>query len=138
MHAYTFDGHGLKCPGCRRPIDDPSAEEFCCGLYICQSCRERFVISWSGHYVRDPFTLKQLAIGRVLRRQSRPLYRVLRDIGIAKHSSLIAVLGGALLLGLTFVAVGGLISGANWDRGVSESRQDPAVLDRAPSPSSLY
>ena len=137
MHAHAFDGDRLSCPGCRRPIDDPSADEFCCGLYICQTCRERFVISWSGHYVRDPFALKQLALGRVLRRQSRPLYRVLRDIGISRYPSLIAVLGGVLLLGLTFVAVGGITSGASLGRGASDSVQDPAVPDRV-SPSSPY
>ena len=130
MHAHAFDGHRLNCPGCRRLIDNPSADELCCGLYICQSCRERFVISWSGHYVRDPFTLKQLTLGRVLRRQSRPLYRLLRDIGLARYPALMALVGGVLLLGLTVVAVEGITSEAGLGRGASESVQDSAVPDR--------
>lgn len=83
------------------------------GLYTCPYCQERLVISWSGHYVRDPFTLKQLAVGRMLRRQSRPLARVLRDVGLGKRSSLMGVLASAVVVGITVAAIEGWIPDRN-------------------------
>jgi hypothetical protein len=77
------------------------------GLYICPYCQERLVISWSGHYVRDPFTLRHLEIGRTLRRQSRPLARILRDVGLTKPSSFLGILAGAALAGVTIATVEG-------------------------------
>ncbi|PSB20768.1 hypothetical protein C7B69_16175 [filamentous cyanobacterium Phorm 46] len=62
------------------------------------------VISWSGHFVRDPFSLKQLTVGKMLRRESRPLARIQRDLGIGKHFSLLAILGSAVFLGFAIVA----------------------------------
>jgi hypothetical protein len=62
------------------------------------------VISWSGHFVRDPFSLKQLAVGKMLRRESRPLARIQRDLGIGKHLGLLAILGSAVFLGFAIVA----------------------------------
>jgi hypothetical protein len=35
--------------------------------------------------VRDPFSLKQLTVGKMLRRESRPLARIQRDFGLGKH-----------------------------------------------------
>jgi hypothetical protein len=62
------------------------------------------VISWSGHFVRDPFSLKQLAVGKMLRRESRPLARIQRDLGIGKHLGLLAILGSAVFLGFAIAA----------------------------------
>jgi len=62
------------------------------------------VISWSGHFVRDPFTLKQLTVGKMLRRESRPLARIQRDLGIGKLFPLLALLGSAVFLGFAIVA----------------------------------
>ncbi|MCY7278767.1 MAG: hypothetical protein LH702_34795, partial [Phormidesmis sp. CAN_BIN44] len=36
----------------------------------------------------------------------RPIARILRDSGISKHSSLLALLGSLLFLGFTMAAVG--------------------------------
>ncbi len=63
------------------------------------------MVSVSGHYVRDPFALRQRVTGQTLRRQSRPLARILRDSGISKHSSLLAVLGSLFFLGFTLAAM---------------------------------
>jgi hypothetical protein len=57
------------------------------------------VISWSGHFVRDPFTLNPLMVGKMLRRQSRPFARLRRDLGVAKYLSMFAILGSAVCLG---------------------------------------
>lgn len=62
------------------------------------------VISWSGHFVRDPFSLKQLTVGKMLRRESRPLARIQRDLGIGKHFPLVALLGSAVFLGFAIAA----------------------------------
>ncbi len=106
MNAHTFDSHSVTCPICNRTGTMQSNLMFG-GLYICPYCQERLVISWSGHYVRDPFTLRHLEIGRTLRRQSRPLARILRDVGLTKPSSFLGILAGAALAGVTIATVEG-------------------------------
>ncbi len=54
--------------------------------------------------MRDPFCLKQLTVGKMLRRQSRPLARIQRDFGIGKPLSLVAILGSALVFGFAIAA----------------------------------
>ncbi len=51
----------------------------------------------SGHYVRDPFIFKQILISSTLRRQSRPLSRILRDFVLLRPVIALA-LGSAILL----------------------------------------
>ena len=81
------------------------------GLLTCPQCRQRLVVSMSGHYVRDPFSpKKQKVTERMLRRQSRPLARILRDSGISKHSQFLALLGSLILLGFSMAVVGGVAS----------------------------
>ncbi len=59
------------------------------------------MVSWSGHYVRDPFHLQRLqGVERMLRRESHPFYRILRDSGLSRPNVLIAVLAGTLLVGI--------------------------------------
>lgn len=100
MNAQTFDSHSANCPICSGTKGTKS-RNMVSGLLTCKHCRERLVVSWSGHYVRDPFTLKQLTVGRTLRRQSRPLARILRDFRFARYAPLlIAIAGGAVFLGL--------------------------------------
>lgn len=105
MNAHTFDGHSVACPICYRSkgIKLSNAGG---GLYMCPYCHERFVISQSGHYVRDPQpNLKPRASGQMLRRQSRPLARMRRDFRIAKPLSLIAIVGSAIFLGYTMATI---------------------------------
>ena len=100
----TFDSHFNICPVCRHPIESvPRPLPF--GLFACPHCRSRLVISWSGHYVRDPFTLRQIAIGRALRRQSHPLARFLRDFKADRQASLVVVAVSAALLGCSFLGL---------------------------------
>ena len=54
--------------------------------------------------MRDPFSLKQLTVGKMLRRESRPLARIQRDLGIGKHFPLLALLGSAVFLGFAIAA----------------------------------
>jgi hypothetical protein len=75
------------------------------GLLTCKYCQQRLVISWSGHYVRDPFH-KQFSAARMLRRESHPVARMLRDFGIAKHASLLAALSGLVFLSLVLSFAG--------------------------------
>jgi hypothetical protein len=69
-------------------------------LLICQRCQERLVVSWSGHYVRDPFHLQQLNLGRSLRRESHPVHRIIRDLKLNHPNAIAAILAGVTLLGL--------------------------------------
>jgi hypothetical protein len=103
MNAPTYNTHSVTCPICHRssivgPVGMVS------GLFTCPHCHSHMVISWSGHFVRDPFSLKQLAVGKMLRRESRPLARIQRDLGIGKHLGLLAILGSAVFLGFAIAA----------------------------------
>ncbi|MGK7904740.1 MAG: hypothetical protein AB4352_25705 [Hormoscilla sp.] len=92
MNAHTFDSDYPRCPICQRPL---GRKRFGLdsGLYICSYCQERLVVSQSGHYVRDPFAIVQPASGRLgldiahrkLRRQSRPIARMMRDLGVRQR-----------------------------------------------------
>ena len=119
MNAHTFDSHSVTCPICNRTGTIQSGLMFG-GLYTCPYCQERLVISWSGHYVRDPFTLKQLAVGRMLRRQSRPLARVLRDVGFTKRPSLIGVLASAVIVSVALATLEGWTPERNPFQGLLE------------------
>ena len=77
------------------------------GLYTCPHCQARLVISLSGHYVRDPFSFRQTSVEQLLRRQSRPLARILRDVGLTKPSSIMALLASAMVAGVTFAMIQG-------------------------------
>ncbi|MEB3828498.1 hypothetical protein LKK83_13505 [Phormidium sp. CCY1219] len=87
------------------------------------------MISWSGHYVRDPFSLKQLSVARLLRRQSRPAARILRDVGLGKPPSLWAILAGILVASLTFATLEGWTPENNpvegFIEGVNEAIESP-------------
>ena len=102
MNAPTFDAHSPTCPVCHRSNLVKSGK-LLTGLLVCQHCRERLVISWSGHYVRDPFHLRQLGVERSLRRDSHPFYRILRDLRFTPPHVLVAILAGTLLVGLISV-----------------------------------
>ncbi|RUS95357.1 hypothetical protein DSM107003_30600 [Trichormus variabilis SAG 1403-4b] len=73
------------------------------GLFTCPYCQEKLVVCKSGHYVRDPFTWKQMVIASALRRQSRPLSRMIRDLVLLKRPLLALAVGGAILF--TTIAV---------------------------------
>lgn len=106
MHARASDSSLATCPICHAPRTLLNGETLS-GLYVCQHCQERLVVSWSGHYVRDPFALRYLSLGKMLRRQSSPFARILRDIGLTQSSRWL-IAGSLAALGITLAAVGGL------------------------------
>ena len=119
MNTHTFGNHSVTCPICQRTgklnlvkIDN--------GLFTCPSCQERLVVTWSGHYVRDPFNGRQLMIAHLLRRQSRPWARVLRDFGFVKRPSVIIAVGSAILLGLSVITLESLNPQQNRFQGLLE------------------
>jgi hypothetical protein len=69
------------------------------GLLNCPHCRARLVVSWSGHYVRDPFTLKQRGTEQSLRRGNHPIVRTLRDLGTVRSIVLLMFLTSATAIG---------------------------------------
>ncbi len=103
MNTPTFKSHYVTCPICNRSSALPPAEMFN-GLFTCPHCHSHLVISWSGHYVRDPFAIKQLSMGQSLRRQSRPLARLRRDL-CRQYLPLLAIASSVVLLGF---AISGL------------------------------
>lgn len=97
MNTHTFDNHYVTCPICQKNAT-PKSIKTCIGLYTCPYCQERLVVCRSGHYVRDPFTIRQIMMSTALRRQSRPIARILRDFVLLRPVVAIAV-GGAILMG---------------------------------------
>ncbi|MEA5506821.1 hypothetical protein VB735_27720 [Halotia wernerae UHCC 0503] len=99
MNIHTFDNHYVTCPICQRNTR-PKPIKTCIGLFSCPYCQERLVVCRSGHYVRDPFTLKQIMICSALRRQSSPVARIIRDFVILKRPLLALAVGSAILLSM--------------------------------------
>ncbi len=109
MSADTFEQNAAFCPLCHRGggyIGDGSfasalnpalTPEMVTGLLTCPHCRSRFVVSMSGHCVRDPFLRRKAPSPSQVRRQSWPIARFLRDAQLPIAASLSAL----LLLGMT-------------------------------------
>jgi hypothetical protein len=107
MNAHLFDSRSTQCPFCHR-LSRGKQGEVLSGLMVCPHCQERLVVSWSGHYVRDPFTLKRVETEHMLRRQSQPLARFVRDFGIVKPLSVLTLLGSFVCISLALVNVNGV------------------------------
>lgn len=104
MNTHTFGNHSVTCPICQR-TGSLKLVKICNGLFTCPSCQERLVVTWSGHYVRDPFNGKQVMLAHLLRRQSRPWARILRDFGFVKRPSVLIALGSAILFGVSVITL---------------------------------
>lgn len=108
MNAYSFSDRSVTCPICHRAGRMKPGDLFG-GLYTCPHCQARLVISWSGHYVRDPFSFDGVAVARVLRRQSSPLARIMRDLGLTRRPGAIAIVTGILVAGMTWATLEGWV-----------------------------
>lgn len=103
MNTHTFGNHYTTCPICQRR-SNLKLVKLCKGLFTCNSCQEKLVVTWSGHYVRDPFSGKQVLVAQLLRRQSNPWVRIIRDLDLIKRPFMyIAV--GVLLVGASVFTV---------------------------------
>ncbi|BAZ49708.1 hypothetical protein NIES4103_23200 [Nostoc sp. NIES-4103] len=102
MNIHTFDNHYVTCPICQRNAKQKPIKSYI-GLFSCPYCQERVVVCRSGHYVRDPFTLKQILICSALRRQSSPIARIVRDFILFKRPLVALAIGGAILLSMIAV-----------------------------------
>jgi uncharacterized protein YbaR (Trm112 family) len=99
MSTNTFDNHYVTCPICRRNNRTTPIKSYI-GLFTCPYCQEKLVVCQSGHYVRDPFIWRQMMISSDLRRQSRPLARMIRDFISIKRPLLSLVLGSVVFLAI--------------------------------------
>jgi uncharacterized protein YbaR (Trm112 family) len=97
MNTHTFDNHYVTCPICQRNARAKPVKTYI-GLFSCPYCQERLVVCQSGHYVRDPFTFKQMMLCSALRRQSSPLARIIRDFILFKHPVVAFAVGSAIFL----------------------------------------
>lgn len=132
MNAHTFDNDAVICPLCRR-ADRMRPHRILNGLLTCPHCRAKFVVSRSGHFVRDPFTLRRLDLSRTIRRQSHPLARICRDVGLSRPPSLVALLGGAIALGLAWTAIQDRVG---WQGLFPELNGDSATMVEPEAPQS--
>jgi hypothetical protein len=99
MSTNTFHDHYVTCPICQRNNRTTPIKSYI-GLFSCPYCQEKLVVCQSGHYVRDPFIWKQMMISSTLRRQSRPLARIIRDFIFIKRPFLSLVVGSAIFFGI--------------------------------------
>jgi len=123
MNADTFDRGSAACPVCHHTEGLPSVKSVG-GLLTCPHCRSRLVVSLSGHYVRDPFRTKKLS-SQQLRKQSRPIARILRDSGIAKHSSLLAIIGSLIVVSFSITVLSKAEKFPDWVQQVMLKDSDP-------------
>lgn len=132
MNVHTFDNDAVICPLCRR-ADRMRPHRILSGLLTCPHCRAKFVVSHSGHFVRDPFTLRQLDLSRTIRRQSHPLARICRDVGLSRSPSLIALLGSAIALGIAWTT---LQDQGVWQGLLPDLNEDSATMVQPQTPQS--
>jgi uncharacterized protein YbaR (Trm112 family) len=98
MNTPIFD-HYLTCPICQRNLTAKPVKA-CTGLFSCPYCQERLVVSQSGHFVRDPFILRQVLMSSALRRQSHPLARIFRDFILYKRPLVALAISSMVVLGM--------------------------------------
>ncbi|WP_036531428.1 hypothetical protein [Neosynechococcus sphagnicola] len=127
MDAHTFNSDVTSCPFCRR-VSTAHPNQVLSGLLVCPSCQQHLVVSWSGHYVRDPFTFRRLAPERMLRRQSQPFVRLLRDFGFTRNTSLLTFASGTLFLGLVAAVCGGWVTFRNPLPSLGSPQPEPSSL----------
>ncbi|OUL36791.1 hypothetical protein BV372_05785 [Nostoc sp. T09] len=99
MNIHTFDNHYVTCPICQKNAT-PKPLKTCIGLFSCPYCQEKLVVCQSGHYVRDPFTLKQVMVSSALRRQSSPLARIIRDFVFLKRPVIALAMGSVMIMSM--------------------------------------
>ncbi|MGL5080563.1 MAG: hypothetical protein ACRC8A_03665 [Microcoleaceae cyanobacterium] len=100
MNADTFNTYSVTCPICHH-TSFLSSLGMLGGLFTCPHCHTHFVISKSGHFVRDPFCFQKWAAGHMLRRQSHPIARISRDLRLTRGLSLAAVISSLVFLTLS-------------------------------------
>ena len=99
MSTNTFDNHYVTCPICQRNNRTKPIKSYI-GLFTCPYCQEKLVVCQSGHYVRDPFIWRQMMITSSLRRQSRPLARMIRDFIFLKRPLLSLIVGSTVVVSI--------------------------------------
>ena len=108
MNAPTSHSKSITCPICKRTsIISPVG--MLNGLFTCPHCHSNLVISWSGHYVRDPFTsyrIRQTNTTRMLRKpSSRSVPKTSRDFRMGRRLRLLAIFGSILFLSVAIASV---------------------------------
>ncbi len=112
MNADTFNTYSVTCPICHH-TSIVSSVGILGGLFTCPHCHTHFVISNSGHFVRDPFCLRKWAVGQMLRRQSHPWARIRRDLWLTRRFPLAMLVSGILFISLAVAANNQLSSEQN-------------------------
>ncbi|MDF5709449.1 MAG: hypothetical protein PUP90_17740 [Nostoc sp. S4] len=127
MNIHTFDNHYVTCPICQRN-GTPKPIKTRIGLFCCPYCQERLVVCQSGHYVRDPFICRQMMMSSALRRQSRPLARIVRDFVLLKRPMVAFAVGSAIFFSMIAITQ----ETTNSDRQVFPTEQIKKPGERLP------
>ncbi len=123
MNTHTFGNHHhTTCPICQKSTN-LKLVKMCKGLFTCNSCQEKLVVTWSGHYVRDPFSGKQMLAGQLLRRQSNPWARIMRDLGSIKRPFMYVAMG-VLIVGASVFSIDSIHNQQNPQNQVVEKIND--------------
>ena len=123
MNTPTFGNHYTTCP-IRQRSSHLKLVKLCKGLFTCNSCQEKLVVTWSGHYVRDPFSGKQVLVAQLLRRQSKPWARIIRDLDLIKRPFMYVAVG-VLLVGASVFTVENINYQQNSQDRLVEKINDP-------------
>lgn len=124
MSAEFSDRSCASCPICKNAtvaVEGTALE----GLLVCPSCGSRLVVSGSGHFVRDPFRWNARVASKLLRHQSHPLARLMRDSGFTPQSSVLVVFVSLLLLGITAAYSGSFSKMVDQLPKLEQMRSDP-------------
>jgi hypothetical protein len=118
MNADAFHPSD-RCPLCRNTANSVVGGGN--GHAVCPYCQGRFVLSTHG-FIRDPFRPASIVSIQKLRRQSRPLARLLRDT----QTPLRTILGGIAILTI------GALAWSSYARQTpnASNHHPPIVADR--------
>lgn len=122
MSAHTFDSSSLVCPVCHHHYD-AQPHRLLNGFLTCPHCRQKLVVSWSGHYVRDPFANRKRTSTRQIRRASQPLARIRRDFWLTRHPLMLVLVSASILFaGFTLWPKHSLSDSSSWPQWIHSTQ----------------
>ncbi len=104
MNTQLFGQSSLSCPVCNQAQIKKDRLQSS-GLVLCKYCHDRIVVSWSGSFVRDPFVFGSIETQIMLRRQSHPLIRIVRDWSFLQKGEWMKFVGGLVVVSLLWTGL---------------------------------
>jgi len=103
--AHSSYRSNVTCPVCHRTKATKIGSRVS-GLVKCHHCQVCLVVSWSGHYVRDPYGHTS---SQVPSRQERSAPQAFQNFSRFSYFSIAIVLGSLLLGGIALSNIAGIL-----------------------------